>query len=508
MSSSTPIVSLNQVHKRFFGVQALSDVSLDLHPGEVVGLAGENGSGKSTLSKILAGRHRPDKGTISFDGRPVHWGQPAEALAAGVGLIAQEVLVHPDLSVSENLLFGKYARRFGVIDWATTHAQAESHLQSHGLHFSPRKRLGDLALHERHMVSILKMMLRKPRVLILDEPTSSLAEAEVDRLLAMIAAARTDGAAIVYITHRLREYFTLCDRLVVLRDGHLVAEHASADLSEGDLVRLMVGREMSSIFDRSLAARQRPSTLAAPAVQARGLSGRKIKGIDLDILAGEIVGLAGQAGSGRTSLIRTLFGLHPGSRGVIRVAGKEQLIRSPQNAIAQGFAYVPEDRKREGLVLGGSVRDNLILPALSKHARAGLRDKAHEAATATDLMGRMRIRAPSMETVSKGLSGGNQQKIVIGKWLTTKPRLLLLDEPTRGVDIGAKDEIYRLIEGLAAEGVGVLVASSELLELIRLCDRIIVLSQGRVAGEIDGDAATEEAITAMAFSAPHGDRHT
>ncbi len=509
--ANLPLVEVDAIDKRFPGVQALSSVTLALRAGEIVGLAGENGSGKSTLMKILAGRYSPDAGTIRLRGAEVRWSSAAAALRAGVALTAQEVAVHPEMCVTENLLGPRMPRRLGVVRWQAAHRQAREILDDLGLDIAPGARLGALALNTQHMVAIGKMISRRPDVLILDEPTASLTETQVARVFGLVRALRDDGTLVVLITHRLREYFELCDRVAVLRDGHLVGERAIEALDEAQLVSLMVGRELSSVFERirrdtpgpaeggDPATTDQVPILRGPVLRVRGLTSTKLRDVDLDVGRGEVVGVAGQAGAGRSTLARALFGLVP-HRGSIQIDGEEVRLRSARQAIAAGVGFVPEDRKGQGLVLGATVHDNVTMTTWAATARLGISDSARERVVARDAIDRLSIRVPSPRTLTDALSGGNQQKVVIGKWLATKPKLLLLDEPTRGVDVGAKAELYQLIDSLAAAGVGVLVFSSELLELLRLSDRIVVMAAGRVVGEIDGDEATEESITRMAFA--------
>ncbi|MDO8210227.1 sugar ABC transporter ATP-binding protein [Conexibacter sp. CPCC 206217] len=488
------------VSKRFPGVQALAEVDVEIRPGETLGLAGENGSGKSTLVKILAGRYEPDAGAILVDGEPVHWGSAAAGLRAGVALVSQEVLGHPDLSVMENLFFGHMPRRRGRLDWRAARRDAVALLERLRLDVEPERRLGTLALHHQHMIAIGKMASRAPRVLVLDEPTASLNLREVETVTGMVRELRDAGTAIVYITHRLEEYFELCERVVVLRDGHRVADYAVGELDEPTLIRSMVGREVAAVFQRpDKSALVRPAA-PAPALAVRGLSTpRKLRDVSLSVAPGEILGIAGQAGAGRSSLCRALAGALPHS-GSVELDGRTVRLRSPREAIAAGIGYVPEDRKGQGLVLGRSVQENLTMPMWSRTSRWGVRSPRREREITRTAVQRFGIRAASVDVLAGGLSGGNQQKIVLARWLARRPRVLLLDEPTRGVDVGAKEEIYRIVDELAAAGMAVVVCSSELLELLRLADRIVVMAAGRVVGEQGGDEATEESITDMAFN--------
>ncbi|MFN8231927.1 MAG: sugar ABC transporter ATP-binding protein [Actinomycetota bacterium] len=497
---ATPLVEMSSISKHFPGVQALSGVDLGIVPGEIVGVAGENGSGKSTLMKVLAGSYRPDAGSISIAGDAVTFSSPADALNRGIGLVAQEVQVHADLTVAENLLFGQMPRtRLRTIRWRAAQEEAERILGSLDLKISPTARLGSLPLYQQHMISIARMLNRRPRVLILDEPTASLPLDQVETLMRVLRTLREDGTSVVYITHRLREYFEICDRLVVLRDGVHVADRRAAETDEDELVALMVGRNLSSIFIRPDDRERSMSAEPKVALRTSDLSAvGKIAGIDLEVGRGEILGIAGQAGSGRSTLARALFGAIP-SQGTVEVAGRTLKLRSPKDAIAAGIGFVPDDRKGQGLVLSSSVGENITMASWDQMGRFGFRGFGDESSLIRDSFERLRIKAASPAVGVDTLSGGNQQKIVIAKWVARGLDVLILDEPTRGVDVGAKDEIYRLLEQLAARGTAIVVCSSELLELLRLSDRIAVMQRGRIVGEQSGAEATEASITAMAF---------
>ncbi len=498
--NDAPLVGLGGITKRFPGVTALDAVDLQIRAGEVVGLAGENGSGKSALVKILAGRYRPDEGSVTLEGRPVRWAAPAAALGAGIALVSQEVLGHPDLSVAENLYFGRMPRRGGVVSWAAARRGAEAMLDDLGLEIDPDQRLGRLALHHQHMIAIGKMVGRQPRLLVLDEPTASLNLREVETVCRLVERCREQGSAVVYVSHRLEEYFRLCSRVVVLRDGVKVAELPTASSSEPELIRSMVGREVTALFDRPERSTPERSPTAPPALEVRDLgTARKLDGVSFSVAAGEVVGIAGQAGAGRSSVCHALFGAIPSS-GEVLLDGQPVRRRSARDAVRAGFGYVPEDRKGQGLALHRSVAENLTMPSWGELSRVGFRSPRRERRVVEHAVERLRIRTPSAQALAGGLSGGNQQKIVIGRWLRRPPRVLILDEPTRGIDVGAKDEIYKLVDEFAAAGMAVVVCSSELLELLRLSDRIVVMAAGRVVGEQPGDEATEESITAMAFA--------
>ena len=498
-------VRMTGIVKEFPGVRALDGVDFEIRRGVVTGLAGENGSGKSSLMKILAGRYRPDAGRVEIDGHAMSFTSPDEAAKAGIALVAQEISIHPALSVAENLFVGDLPRRrSGTLDHRRLRREAEQLLASVGLDVRPGTLLGALPLRTQQLVSILKMARRRPRVLVLDEPTSSLGEREVASLVALVGDLTASGTAVVYITHRLREYFDLCDTITVLRDGRVSAAcEAVTDLDEASLVERMVGRHVD------LSPRERAMALAADAVprlEVQGLCvGQKLRDIDLTVAAGEVVGVAGQAGAGRSTLAKTLFGLKSHT-GRILVDGQPVALRGPRSAMRAGIAYVPEDRRGAGVVLSMSIADNVTMTTWRRLSRFGLLSASGRRTEATRAIDAMGIRAPGPGALVRNLSGGNQQKVVIAKWMATRPRVLLLDEPTRGIDVGAKSEVYELIRRFTDQGLGVVCFSSELAELMHLCDRIIVLHRGAVAGELEAGAATEESITALAFGHGADDR--
>lgn len=492
-----PLLEARNVTKTYPGVTAVREVSLAVHSGEVLGLVGENGSGKSTLLKMLAGWETPTGGDLFLDGVPAQFPSPAHALEAGIALVAQEILVQDHLTVAENLLDGRMPRgRLRLIDWRRAEAEARRILESVGLQrLDPRALVGGLAAHDQQMIAILKVVERRPRIVLFDEPTSSLTAAEVDEFSSLVAALKDAGSAIVFITHRLHEYFDLTDRIVVLRDGVFVGEYDTAALDEDDLVRLMVGRQIERLFQRPPGKDERTFE-GPPVLRLRNLRTRTLRGIDLDVHAGEIVGIAGQAGSGRSSLAGTIFGRWP-YEGTLSISGEEKRLTDPASAIRAGVALVPEDRRREGLVGMMTVADNLVMA--SWH-RSAIRASRRDLPLAQRLREAYTIKTSTLASSSASLSGGNQQKIVLAKWAPQHPRILILDEPTRGVDVGAKAELYALIEEQAAAGVAVIVLSSELLEVLRLADRVVVMAEGGIVGELPGSSATESAITALSFA--------
>ena len=489
-------VSMQGITKQFPGVTALDGVDFNFVGGEVTGLAGENGSGKSSLMKVLAGRYQADDGVVYIDGEDAHFATTYAAMDAGVAMVAQEILVHEHLSVAENLHCGALPRtRWKLVNHRLLRTQARELLDRYELDIDPGAQLGQLSLRAQQMVSILKMAARAPRVLILDEPTSSLGESECNSLYRLIRELRASGTAVVYITHRLREYFDICDSVTVLRDGVVTATERISDIDEEQLIDMMVGR----VLDFSPRAPENARPPAGLRLRLRDVSvDGKLDHINLDVHDGEVVGVAGQAGSGRSTLAKTIFGLiaHHGS---IEFGGSALRLKGVRSAIDAGIAFVPEDRKQAGLVLTMPVIDNLTMTRWSDLSTGGVLSEKGKEEIARSAVDSMRIRTPSLRTIARNLSGGNQQKIVIGKWMATKPTLLVLDEPTRGIDVGAKNEVYNLIEEFTDQGLGVLVFSSELQELLHVCDRIVVLYRGAVAGELAAGDATEEGITRLAF---------
>jgi rhamnose transport system ATP-binding protein len=490
---ATPLLEVRGIEKSFPGVRALSGVSFDVRPGEVHALLGENGAGKSTLIKIVSGVYQPDAGSILVNGKQVHFSTPDDARRAGVATIYQELLLFPELSVAENIFLG-HAPRAGVgrIDWRAMRAEAARLLDSLEIDdLSPDQIVGALTVGNRQRVEILRALSHDARILIMDEPTAALTETDVTRLFDVVRRLKRRGVGIVYISHRLDEIFAIADRVTVLRDGAYVGSRDVADTNVAELVTMMVGRRLESLFPKTVAP------IGAPVLEARDLVRRPLtKGVSLTVRAGEIVGLAGLVGSGRSELAQTLFGMTPSESGEIRLNGESVRIDSPERARAKGVAYVPEDRGTQGLVRGMSVLHNFSLAALGSLSRAGFIDRAAERRMAQRGVARFSVKTSSVDEIAGRLSGGNQQKIVLGKWLANNPRLLILDEPTRGIDVGAKAEIHRLMSQLAAEGVAILMISSELPEVLGMSDRVLVMREGRLVAEFDRAEATSEAVGA------------
>lgn len=490
MGNGAPAVRLRGVTKAFPGVQALESVDLEVRAGSCHALVGENGAGKSTLGKILAGLHRPDAGVIEVGGAQRVFGDPRDAEASGIGMVHQELLFCENLSVAENLTLGHVPRRMGVfVDRAAMAVRARALLDAIGAHIDPWQTVGALAVSQLQLVQIAAAVGRGARVLIFDEPTSSLSQAECEHLFALLADLRQRGVTVIYISHRLEEVFRLCDTVSVLRDGRHVATRPAADYDHASLVRDMIGRSLAPHVQVAAAP------LGGELLRVEGLSSPgKFHGLSFVLRQGEVLGLAGLVGAGRTEVTEALFGLDPAAEGKVIVKGRELPLGSPQHALQAGLGLVPEDRKRHGLVLSMNARENTTLPILRRLSRCGIVRRGQEHRLVRGFFDRLRVRAPHADTTVAVLSGGNQQKIVLARWLAAECEVLLVDEPTRGVDIGAKAEMHELIRETAAHGAGVLLVSSELPELIALATRIIVLREGRVAGEVPRAEATQDGL--------------
>ena len=496
------LLELAHISKRFPGVLALDDARLDLRPGEVHAFMGENGAGKSTMMKIAAGLFPPDAGEIRLEGRPVRFAGPAEAADAGIHTVFQELTVLGNLDVAANLMVGREPVRAGGLwlDRRAQRRQAQALLDDLGITLDAAAPARALSTGERQMVEIARACAQDPKVLILDEPTSSLGRAEEELLFGLIRRLRDRGVGIVYITHRMSEVFALADRVTVLRDGRFVLTGRAAELDRPALIRAMVGRDVGE-------ERHAADAEALPvALEARAMArGGAVRGASLTLHAGEVLGVAGLMGAGRTELARLLAGIDRPEAGEMTLFGTDYGPRDVGEALRRGVAYVSEDRKGLGLVLPLPVADNIALPSLSRLARRGFVTPRRIGAFAREWMARLRVRASGPGVPVATLSGGNQQKVALAKWLATRPQVMLLDEPTRGVDVGAKAEIYALIRSLAEEGTAVLAISSELPELLQISDRIAVMAQGRVVDVVPAATATEESLLELAFAEPAPD---
>lgn len=490
----TNLLVVKNVCKRFPGVRALHNVSLTLAKGEVLAVLGENGAGKSTLMKILAGVQSQDFGEILLDGKPVMIGSVEAALRHGIALIHQELNLADNLDVAANIFLGREPRKLGFIDKTRQCTEAKQFLDMVGLDTPPTTLVRDLTIGHQQMVEIAKALSVNARVLIMDEPTSSLTQKETEQLFKVIKDLSSRGVSIVYISHRLSEVRTVAHRVVVLRDGENAGELATADITHDAMVKLMVGRELSQYY---------PHQPHAPGDVVLEVSGLRTPvhpkhELALSLRAGEIVGMAGLVGAGRTELLLTLFGVTPALGGSMKVGGKEVLARSPIAAIAAGLALVPEDRKQQGVILEMAVRENMSLASLRRDQKNGFLNRAKEDEISKEMVERMRVKTPSDQQLVQFLSGGNQQKVVLGKWLAMNPKVLLLDEPTRGIDIGAKAEIYSLMEELAAKGMAILFVSSDMEEVLGMSDRVLVMHEGRITGELKREELSEEAVMQLA----------
>ncbi len=485
-----PAVRFDAITRRFPGVQALTNVSLEIAAGSCHALCGENGAGKSTLGKILAGIHTPDSGRVVIDGKEVHFASPRDALAAGVGMVHQELAFCDNLSVAENLCLGALPSRSGLLDRDAMGERATAMLAEIGTSLDVWRTVGSLTIAQQQMVQIAMAVSGGARIIIFDEPTSSLSQVEADRLYELIGRLKARGVACIYVSHRMPEVFRLCDTVSVLRDGQHVGTRPIAGLSEHELVQMMIGRPLAEYVPRPEGV-----VLGDEVLRVDGLSSPgKFHDISFSLRAGEVLGLAGLVGAGRSEVAQALFGLDHARRGSVVVHGKAVRLKEPAQAIALGLGLVPEDRKRQGLIPQESALHNLSLSILRRLSRLTWLRRREERHVAKEFFDRLRVRAASLDTVVAGLSGGNQQKIVLARWLAARATVLILDEPTRGVDVGAKAEIHALIGELAARGNAILLISSELPEILTLATRILVLRGGRLVGELTREQATQDRL--------------
>lgn len=487
-------IRMNGIHKAFGSNQVLSGVDFDLHEGEVHALMGENGAGKSTLMNILTGLHAKDEGTILIDGKETYFANPKEAERQGIAFIHQELNVWPDMTVLENLFIGReISSRWGLLRGNEMKALAKEQFRKLSVDIPLNIEAGQCSVGQQQMIEIAKALLTDTKVIIMDEPTSALTEREIQKLFEVIESLKKDGVSIVYISHRMEEIFAICDRITVMRDGRTVDTKEIPHTSFDEVVKKMVGRELT---ERYPARNPKPGEVVLEVEHAsrKGL----FEEVSFQVRAGEIVGFSGLMGSGRTEIMRALFGLDHLDSGDIRLFGKKATIRKPVDAVKLGIGFITEDRKDEGLILDFSVRDNMVLPSLSSFTSKGLISAQKEKIFVDALIKRLQIKTHSSETAAGNLSGGNQQKVVIAKWIGIGPKLLILDEPTRGVDVGAKREIYQLMNELTGHGVAIIMVSSELPEVLGMSDRIVVVHEGRITGELSKEEATQEKIMTLA----------
>lgn len=509
-----PLLEVHGISKQFAGVAALCDVSLDVRPGEILGLLGENGAGKSTLLKILSGAQQPSSGTITFDGATYHPSSPDSAKRAGIVTIYQELSLIPTLSVAENIFIGRAPiGRLGLIDWRRMRAETRTHIARVGLTIDPDTPVSALSVAEQQLVEIARALSIASRLIIMDEPTSALTESEVQKLLGIMDRLRREGVAIMFVTHRLEEASAICDRMTVLRDGrlagHLLRQNGRP-VPIPDIIEKMVGRAASELYARPTERK----TAGAVRLSARGLRTRRdpdaphaivLDGIDLDLKAGEILGVAGLVGSGRTELARAIFGADRLAAGTIELDGAAIAPKSPADAIELGIGLVPEDRKHQAIFAMLGIQQNFSIAALDAYSNGlGFMSEGRERQSLADYRKALSIRMAAPDQAIEGLSGGNQQKVIIARWLARDPKVLIVDEPTRGVDVGAKAEVHQILVQLAARGIAVMVISSELPEVLAVSDRIVTMRQGRITGEMPAVEATEEKLMAlMALGSEH-----
>jgi len=496
----TALLELSNISKSFPGVKALEDVHFSTEEGQVHALVGENGAGKSTLIKVISGVHHPDSGTIRMNGEVVRFASPHAAQSAGIATMYQELSLYPELTVAENIFMGHAPMRKAgpvqVMDWGEMNRRSEEILASLEIHdLDVKRKVGTLNVGNRQRVEIAKALSLDAKVLIMDEPSAALTESDVERLFRIVRLLKERGVAIIYISHRLIEVFQLADKVTVLRDGKFVDSKPVSETDEDDLIQMMVGRTITDLFPKL------PSEVGKPVLEVRNLARHpQTDDVTFEVRSGEIVGMAGLVGSGRSETAQVIFGILKPDSGEILVEGQSVRIKSPSQAMKLGIAYVPEDRGTQGLVREMKIRENLSMAILGDFTRFGVVSKRNERRSGEELIEQLNIIATSGEQVVNKLSGGNQQKVVVGKWLASKPRMLIVDEPTRGVDVGAKAEIHRLISELAQQGLGILMISSELPEVLGMSDRILVMRTGRIVAELSRAEATQENVGAAMMS--------
>lgn len=492
-----PLLSMHGIDKRFAGIPALRSAELVVEKGEVHALIGQNGAGKSTMIKILTGYYRKDAGEILFDGKPVEFSSPQEAQRSGISTIYQEINLVPYRSVTENICLGREKRRFGLLDWSAMHEEARALLARFKIDIDVRRPLMAYPTAVQQMVAIARAIGFEAKLVIMDEPTSSLDEREVAVLFGVIRQLKETGVSVIFVSHKLDELYAVCDRVTIMRDGRTVQVARMTELSRLDLVTSMLGRELSQVLHEGGAMVGAAGEAPEPVLKVRNLSvGRKVSDVSFDVRPGEIVGLAGLLGAGRTESVRAVFGADKPDGGTIGFVGQENGIGTPSDAIRAGMGFCSEDRKLEGIIPDMSVRENLTLALMPHLARRGIVDEARSREIVDRFIKRLGIRCTGPEQRIRELSGGNQQKVLLARWLCMNPKLLILDEPTRGIDVGAKAEILSLIRELAGQGLGVLMISSELEEVVEAASRIFVLRDGRTAAELQGSAVNEQSVMA------------
>ncbi|HIF9075404.1 TPA: ribose ABC transporter ATP-binding protein RbsA [Photobacterium damselae] len=488
-----PILALEGIEKAFPGVKALDNACLNVYPGRVMALMGENGAGKSTLMKVLTGIYNKDAGEVRYQGAPVHFHGPRHSQEAGISIIHQELNLIPELTIAENIFLGREkTNAFGGIKWAEMYREADALLKRLNVKHSSRQLLGELSLGEQQMVEIAKALSFKSQVIIMDEPTDALTDTETESLFNVINELRSEGCGIVYISHRLKEIFEICDDITVLRDGKFIGECRVADTDEDGLIEMMVGRRLDEQYPR-IAVKHGTTCL-----EVKNLTGSGINDVSFTLDRGEILGISGLMGAGRTELMKVIYGALTRESGDVILDGKIINPISPQDGLANGIAYISEDRKGDGLILGLSVKENMSICALEQLSNGIKIDQQQEVIAVEDFIRLFNIKTPTRDQIIGNLSGGNQQKVAIAKGLMTKPKVLILDEPTRGVDVGAKKEIYQLINQFKADGMSIILVSSEMPEVLGMSDRILVMHEGRISGEFTPEEANQEKLLACA----------
>ncbi|MFV0528962.1 MAG: sugar ABC transporter ATP-binding protein [Lachnospiraceae bacterium] len=491
-------LELKNISKAFSGVQALNNVGFKAKSGEIVALLGENGAGKSTLLKIMSGVYTPDEGAIYLDDEKMDFSSPLDAIKHGINIIYQERQLVPYLTVMENVYMENIPSVHGVVDYKNANARTQTLIDMFELPFKATQKVGELSVSHQQMVEIIKAVRRKCPVIAFDEPTASLTETEIHGLFKIIRKLQEEGRVILYVSHRLKELFELTERIVVLKDGNYITTVNTCDTTTDELVRYMVGRELGDVYNQL----ERNEELGEVLLEVKDLCNENIDHVSFKLHAGEVLGFVGLVGAGRTETMRAIYGADHLSSGSIYVDGKLVKIKSPKDAMRLGMGLCPEDRKTQGLVLGSSVRENITMSVLDRVSKCGILKRDKEKKISKEAVSNFNIKTPTIEKITKELSGGNQQKVILGRWMAANPRILILDEPTKGIDVGAKAEIYQMVHNLARQGIGVIFISSELTEVINVCENVIVMYEGRVTGQFNRrtDLCTEEVILSAAMN--------
>ena len=494
-SSVKPIIELIKIHKQFPGVYALKDISLDIKPGEVHALMGENGAGKSTLIKIMSGAYMPDSGSYLIDGREANINSTYDAIEKGISVIYQELNVASNLSIAENVYYGCLpVNKFGKVDWNKLYAQTQIYLDEIGLAESPKMKVGYLSVAKQQMVEIAKSLSKRPRVIIMDEPTSALSPKEIDNLFSVINRLRKKGTGILYVSHKLDEIFTIADRVTVMRDGEYVGTERTENLNTDKLISMMVGRNLCDMYPKT------QSKIGDKVLEVNGLTTEYVKDITFHVRKGEIVGFSGLMGAGRTELARALFGADERLNGEIRIDGKRIPPDSTRSAVKCGLGMVPESRKDEGIFPNLCVRKNMTISTIRQFTKLASVKGELEQKRVETMIGDLKVKTPGLHQLIVNLSGGNQQKVIVARWLLKDDlKVLIIDEPTRGIDVGAKAEIYGILDRLAQAGLAIIMMSSEMCEILSMCDRVYVMKNGKITGEFGREEATQEALLCCAI---------